>query len=64
MGAPVGKPQRKIKEGRQCLPPGSLSTREVKISTHKIISQNVVIALGVTNKCVWGLEQDKCKKNF
>ena len=64
MGALVGKPQRKIKEKRRCLPPGSLSTREVKISTHKIISQNVVIALGVTNKCVWGLEQGECKKNF
>lgn len=56
MGALVGKPQRKIKEVRQCLPSGSLST-EAKINTHIIKRQNVVLALGVTNKAVWDSEQ-------
>lgn len=51
MGALVWKPQGKIKEVRQCLPLGSLSTREVEISTYIIIRRNVVIALGVTKLC-------------
>jgi len=50
----------KIKEVRQCLPSGSLSTREVKINTPIIIRQNVVIALGVTNKVIWDSEQGEC----
>lgn len=60
MGALVGKPQGKIKEVRQCLPSGSLSTKEAKINTHIIKRQNVVIALGVTNKAVWDSEQGEC----
>lgn len=46
-----------IKEVRQCLFLGSLSTKEVEINTCIIIRQNVVIALRVTNKLVWDLEQ-------
>ena len=45
-GAPLGKPQGKIKVVRQRLPLGSLSTREVKINTRIIVRQNPVIALG------------------